>query len=117
MQKVSRNNIFETNSSSVHSLSMCSSEEYQRWKSGELFFQKYKNIFLTKEELVQMILDKEWEISTDLNDDDLRDLADNDIYTFESYDDSCNDFESFSDEYTTKSGETVVAFGYFGQDG
>jgi hypothetical protein len=32
--KINRYNIFETNSSSVHSLVMCSDKEYEDWKNG-----------------------------------------------------------------------------------
>jgi len=114
MRTVTRNNIFETNSSSVHSLTMCSSEEYQRWKNGELFFHKYENKFYTKEELIN-ILPKD--ISTDLNDEETQEhLNDEGIYTFESYNDSLENYEDFRREYTTKSGEKVVAFGYYGND-
>lgn len=33
-----RSHIFETNSSSVHSLTMCTEEEFNKWKSGDLFY-------------------------------------------------------------------------------
>lgn len=33
-----RNNVFETNSSSTHSLNFASSDEYQKWVDGEILF-------------------------------------------------------------------------------
>jgi hypothetical protein len=41
-------------------------------------------------------------------------LEDNDFYSYENYG---RDFEWFEQEFTTPSGETVVAFGYSGYDG
>lgn len=35
-----RKGLFETNSSSTHSLTMCSEEDYDKWENGELFFKK-----------------------------------------------------------------------------
>lgn len=37
MRKI-RRSTFETNSSSTHTLTMCTKEEYKKWKEGELFF-------------------------------------------------------------------------------
>ena len=33
-----RNNIFETNSSSVHSITICTEEDFQQWKKGNLIW-------------------------------------------------------------------------------
>lgn len=38
MKETIRHSVFETNSSSVHSLSICSSEEYSKWKDGEIVY-------------------------------------------------------------------------------
>lgn len=37
MKKQIRRYVFETNSSSVHSLTMCSGEEFKKWKNGEVY--------------------------------------------------------------------------------
>jgi hypothetical protein len=34
--RVIRRGVFETNSSSTHSITMCSIEEYEKWESGEV---------------------------------------------------------------------------------
>ena len=45
-----RQGVFETNSSSVHTLTMCSDSEYNKWKNGELLYGKYSEVFITREE-------------------------------------------------------------------
>jgi len=35
-----RRGTFETNSSSVHSLTLCSESDYERWSNGELFYEE-----------------------------------------------------------------------------
>lgn len=36
MNRVIRRGVFETNSSSVHSLTVCAKEDYDRWVNGEM---------------------------------------------------------------------------------
>lgn len=33
-----RRNTFETNSSSTHSITMCSESDFDKWKNGELYY-------------------------------------------------------------------------------
>ena len=40
-----RRSVFETNSSSVHSLTICSKEEFQDWKDGKVFFNIHSEDF------------------------------------------------------------------------
>ena len=37
-----RKNVFETNSSSTHSLTMCSEEEYEKWQREELIYDRWE---------------------------------------------------------------------------
>lgn len=46
-----REGTFETNSSSTHSLTICSSEEYKAWKSGETIFSEDSEKFVKLTEL------------------------------------------------------------------
>ena len=46
--KLIRANIFETNSSSTHSLVMCTKETLDKWKNGEILFLKGNDEFVTK---------------------------------------------------------------------
>lgn len=41
MKRQIRRGIFESNSSSTHSLTMCSEEEFEQWKNGELLFDEW----------------------------------------------------------------------------
>jgi hypothetical protein len=47
-----RRMVFETNSSSVHSLSLCNGSDYERWSKGELFYEPYGRGFVTLEEII-----------------------------------------------------------------
>lgn len=38
MKRQIRLGVYETNSSSTHSLTICSEEEFEQWKNGELLF-------------------------------------------------------------------------------
>lgn len=124
-----RRNVFETNSSSTHSITMCSKDDYDRWSSGEVYLNKgwwhknnkseYKDKkFVTRDEAIDIIkcsggdieYDNEYYESFD------RYIAEEyEIYT--SYEYFNNDYlEWFENSYTTDSGETVVAFGLYGCD-
>lgn len=99
-----RKGLFETNSSSVHALTMCSQDDFNLWEKGEMIYDKWN------EELVptkDAILDE---------DDD-----DYDDYRYLTYDEFFNswdklEYETYSDSYVTSNGEKVVAFGYYGHD-
>lgn len=95
-----RRGVFETNSSSTHSITICPKKEYQRWVDGELLYDSYS------EELVPVNIEKEDEG----DEDDCRCL------TYEEYEDE-EYLEGYYTEYTTKSGEVIVVFGKFGRDG
>lgn len=41
-----RRNIFETNSSSTHTLAICTEEEYKDWQGGKLLFNKWHETFI-----------------------------------------------------------------------
>ena len=91
MKRQIRFGVFETNSSSVHSLTIVSKEEYEKFKNDELRM-SWKS---------KLIDSSDPEFDGD------------DTMTYESYGE---DYEWFESEYTTKSGETVVAFGYYGEN-
>ena len=99
MKEVIRRGIFETNSSSVHSITMCSDDMYIRWLSGDGVYYDYDD-------------DKLVEISEE--------VAESDSYRYLTYNEYRSydriPHERFSEEYTTPSGETIHAFGYYGYD-
>lgn len=120
MKKQIRRGVFETNSSSTHSLTMCSESEYDKWVKGELLYDNDGGDFYTKEDAIEKIKDYSWLIGrVDWNDKDSVNeaLRDESFYTYEQY---CNDigyyYDEFRGSYTTENGEKVIAFGYYGYD-
>lgn len=99
-----RHGVFETNSSSTHSLTMCMKSAYEKWKSGELVFDYDKGKLVPMTAAIQKALD-----------DDEGDAC----YTYKTLDAMQDDetLEWFSSEFTTPNGEDVVAFGLFGYEG
>ena len=61
MKRQIRIGVFETNSSSTHSLTMCSGDDYKKWEKGEILLNENWNIkkqFVTKEEAIQHLKEK-----------------------------------------------------------
>ena len=116
-----RRSIFETNSSSVHSITMVSGSDYDKWKNGELLYDKDSKDLVTKEEIEKIKEDDKkiyesynWsfdESEYDCNSSNCRFL------TYDKFFDwNYNEYETFKNHYKTKSGEEVVAFGFYGYD-
>lgn len=124
MKRQIRRGVFETNSSSVHSITMCSHDEYTKWVNGELLFDKDNECFVKREEAINEVKQrKHWKsgelLYANTNWADIEEVDEvlriNSYYTEESYWDNI-DFETFDDTYTTPSGDVVHAFGYYGTD-
>ena len=123
-----RSNCFETNSSSTHSLVICTKQDYLDFKDNKKWFvdrYRVKNKLVTWDELLVTIrkyhlmdADAQEEILKlkETDEGELEKyLRDYDIFSYDTYSD--NDFEEFEDEFTTPGGEEVIAFGHFGYDG
>lgn len=94
-----RHGVFETNSSSVHSLTVCTQSEMQQWKNGKMVYDMYR------EKLVS---------ATVVTAEDPERYFD--IQAFSDYvDRHC--FEEFEEECEMSNGETIIVFGYHGYDG
>lgn len=123
MKRQIRCGVFETNSSSVHSLTMCSGEEYEKWENGEILFWEDKDKFATREEIIEEMKNMKWYDDTlrypDVNWEDKERVddifSDERIKSCEEYFDN-EWYETFEETYTTPNGEEVVAFGYYGHD-
>lgn len=87
-----RRGVFETNSSSVHSLTIVNKETFEKFKSGEL----------------KMTWSKEF------IDKSHPDFEDEDIIEYDNL--GYGDYETFEKTHVTEGGETIVAFGYYGHD-
>lgn len=110
--------VFETNSSSTHSLTMCTKEQYEKWQAGEIWLNdSYRNKgkkFITKDEGNEIIKER----LGDVDEDDLPEaLRDEDIYRTPQEYLQDDDYEAFHKEYKTPGGETVIAIGYYGFNG
>lgn len=132
-----RHGVFETNSSSTHSLTMCSGDEFRRWENGELLFDRWSEEFVEASSVqtgydmscvknkYERVRNKLWK--------DFEDLTTEEIAAFcEEYMDDYNlqyvtcewyfdhyeyNYETFEERYTTKNGDQVVCFGFYGFDG
>lgn len=115
MKRQIRRGVFETNSSSVHSLTMMSREDYNKWRDDGLYLSG--DDVLTVEDIK-----KEYEEKIKSNPKykdwypTLEDyINENDFKTYDMYWED-TDYETFEDSYRTKSGEEIIAFGYYGHD-
>ena len=101
-----RRGVFETNSSSVHSLCICSADDYDRWKNGKLFYDPYNGVLIEDSDEIQQER-KECEEKG----------YQNNYMTYEEFCDYVSyNYDEFSERYKTKSGDDIVAFGYYGHD-
>lgn len=115
-----RNNIFETNSSSVHSITLCPEDEFKKWKNGELLFDRYNDelISLKKAEKIkeEMRRDKRrYGYSEDEYEDRGRFLTYNQFFDWQG-DDNYMDYMEKYQSHQNINGVDVVAFGYYGHD-
>ena len=92
-----RYGVFETNSSSVHTLTVCSTEEYEGWENGELVYDIHKEELVSKDSINKERIKKGY-------------------LTYNEYDEQYEDCEYFEKTYITKNGEKIVAFGYCGYE-
>ena len=95
-----RRMVFETNSSSTHSLTMCTKEEYEGWKLGKLLHTPFA--------------EKEFQPVEDVGEQP--EGYDNGIFTYNQYAELSRYYEDFYGEYRSPSGDNIVAFGYYGTD-
>lgn len=126
-----RRNVFETNSSSVHSITMCLEDIYDKWVNDEVYFydSTYKlpegrDQFFTWDDMLEFMRNELKVDEEDIkalieakeNDDGefTSILHDSDFYTADSYENYNDDCESYAEVFTTPLGERVVAFGYAG---
>lgn len=126
MKRQIRRGVFETNSSSTHSITMCSNKEYDEFEKGNLYIERWGSSKLyTKEELIEKFKNiTDWRTKepkytgVDWNNEDEfnRVLEEVEYYcTADEYWNTVTDeYETFEKTYTSPTGETVVAFGYYG---
>lgn len=96
--KTIRYGTFETNSSSTHSLIICTDEEYKKWMDDEMVLDRYADAIVSMPSEEQLEED-DWE-----------------YVKYSDYYDKI-DMETFHEEYTTKHGDKIHIFGWYGYDG
>lgn len=126
MKRQVRRGVFETNSSSVHSLTMCSKSEYDEFEKGNMYIERWGSRIYSKEELIEKFKEmRDWRTKelkysgVDWNNEEEfnRVLEETDFVTGDKYWDIVSEeYETFEESYTGKNGESVVAFGYYGHD-
>lgn len=116
-----RKNVFETNSSSTHSLVMAVKSEFDKWEAGECYYcnswwsykeehapEAFKGKFKAGEFFSVAEVDAYYEALGE----------ERDPYDFQTYEEFCDDDLEYEDyTYTTPSGEVIVACAKFGYDG
>lgn len=106
-----RQNIFETNSSSVHSITLCTEDEFQKWKNGKILFDRDECRFVTPEQFEEF---KSSEYYNEEYDHD-RGLTYNQFFDWQG-DDSYLDYMEKYQKHEKINGVDIVAFGYYGHD-
>lgn len=97
-----RRGVFETNSSSTHSLTMCSKDKK----------------FVTKDELIEILTNSKYPPEVDISamdNDDFEDWLREDIGNM-TYDQYTGDADTEEEEYTTPSGDVVVGISIYSYD-
>lgn len=118
---------FETNSSSTHSMTMCSDEEFNKLVSGELYIETWSGEIRSKEdyekeqaELRERFEEYNPKPTGNIQDweEELEDYlrCESEITTFEDYVED-EYLEYYQKPYTTPNGEKIWAFGKYGYNG
>ena len=116
--------VFETNSSSTHTMCIVTAEEMKKLQSGELFISSWGGKIYTREEAINEAIstNNRWNSTKytrsdvdGMSESDLIEFLDvNDIKTFDTW--GSEYLEYFEEEYTTPSGDKIVVFGEYGHD-
>lgn len=126
MKTIVRKGVFETNSSSTHSMIMCTGEEYQKFEDGEMLVNMMDEELFSYDDITDFIMSYDYykdqftKSGIDIKDKkavlkwaakNIDDLQDVDTFYDNEY------LDTFSQSFTTENGEKVVAFGRYGYDG
>ena len=133
-----RRNVFETNSSSTHSLIICSDKTYNDWMDGKVVYDSYDEEFVEAKQPTEIDFHKAEVMYMENKSDYMKDWKDltpemqlaylkenvmeeHDPYQYKTYDDYRNEMnsmeESFERTWKTEHGDVVHILGYMGYDG
>lgn len=120
MKRTIRRGVFETNSSSTHSLTICTAEVYDEWCKSETLYMDGDGKLFTYEEVAAEAKKNTFFIQKGLTDQKkieefINDWISDEYKTFNYYKDRiCSDYETFERKFETPNGDKMVAFGYHG---
>lgn len=115
MKKVQiRRGVFETNSSSTHTMVVMDHDDFTKWFHGDVYWNPDTNKFYSPEEATE--LRKEYSSKSKWFDGSYSRYDDCPITYHEWVGDQNDYLDSFSETHTTKSGDIVKIFGYYGHD-
>lgn len=130
-----RHGVFETNSSSTHSVTICNKSDYERWRRGEILYSSYENRFvdnlpLSPQEQEKAKKDyvsksnmfwKQWDVLTEEEQNQwYKNWAAANKYhgNYETFDEYYrHDLNYFDESFVSQSGDQIVVFGRYGYDG
>lgn len=132
---------FETNSSSIHSLTMCSQETFDKWCNEEILYCDWKEDFIEARKLTDTdykqageqytsSMGKYYKSWDELTDDERKEYTTcfvrrnikknyshfDEYLTRSEWLQEHSNLETFTQHYTSKSGDKIVAFGYYGYE-
>ena len=134
MKRQVRRGVFETNSSSTHSISICTQKQFTDWQNGKLLYNEWDEEFVESNQLSENDKRKAaekyetrkqtfWKDWVDLTEDEKtnwygeyskekRERNGGEGTTFDDWRDDELDYYYYS--FTTSQGEKLVAFGKYG---
>lgn len=123
-----RNGVFETNSSSTHTLQIVSAEEYRKLEKEELLLNRYTKELVTLDEAIEQSIKSynRWNSGKRMTVEDLKSYSSDELmeFIFENgdYETLAHFFDedyldTFKRDYTTEHGDKIVVFGKYGYDG
>ena len=99
MKRQIRRGVFETNSSSTHSLTMCTESDFEKWLNGELVWSRWNDKLVPITSKVRESMDNN----------------EGEYLTYDQFNDwDYLDYETFEQRFETPNNEKVIAFGYYG---
>lgn len=114
--------MFESNSSSTHSMIIGMEDDYKKWENGELLYKRYENQgFYTKEEAIDILKEIPWYKNRDINFDtidpeELNEWLEDEGFISADWLDN-DELEHDYNEFVTPSGEKICMICRYGWDG
>ena len=142
-----RQGLFETNSSSTHTITIVDAEDFENWEKNKVWYNTNEDDFLPIDKAIDAnikILEDDFigdnnklpesfkekyrelknfelayeetqdDFDFDFDYDDIRWEWESFYLSREAWRDSNDEYEDYDESYTTKHGDKLVAFGYYG---